>query len=917
MIRFRHWLVVLSMGAACALSIPLPAAAQAAQNGRILGRVMDAESGRPLPGAQLSVQGTRAGSLAGVDGRYVIVNVPSGEQTLVVSFIGYAPKSVTGIAVPADGAVSLDVTLNSAAVALEGITVSAERERGTVGRALDEQRRATGVVSAISAEQISRTPDGDAAQAVQRVSGVTVQDGKYVFVRGLGERYTTTSLNGARMPSPEPEKKMVPLDLFPAGLLQSITTSKTFTPNLAGDFSGAQVDIRTREFPSSRRVAYSYSLGYNPGVASKTLLRPRSSGREWLAMSAGARDVPQPAREIETGMRPGTETNRVINSFRNAWAPTEGLGRPSSSASASIGGSDPVLGRTVGYLLSGSYSYAEETSADQRRARWFPGTEGGDVEWQRFDGTTGRSSVLWGGLLNLSTMFGPNARVALNNMYNRTADNEARREQGVDENTASRVQIDRLQYVERSLRSNQLVSEHQLNSRARLDWAVTSSGVSRKEPDRSEFVTLLPASGTPIWFDDPEGAVRTFGDVSESSFEGKTDYRLDMGSPTRRHQISIGALYRYTDRNADSRGYQIRPRNWTFTDERWMQSPEVIFDGRNAQGDDANFLLQTTRSGGGYSATDHLVAGYGMIEFAATDRLRFVGGARVEHSNVALTAENMQAQRTRSTPTYTDVLPSAALNIRVTDRQTVRLSASRTLARPEYRELAAISYREVLGGEQVIGNPALRRTLIRNLDARWEWYPNPSEVVSLALFAKHFKDPIEQRYLGRSGTDTRSFFNAESAENYGVEVELRKGLGFLGGLLDPIHFFTNATVMDSRVVYGDVTEDRAMVGQAPYVLNTGLTYAAPGGGMSATVLYNVVGRRVVNVRPSGEQIPDVFEMPGHAFDIALRFPLLSRMSMKLDAKNLLDSPYEVMQGTVTREYHRPGRSFAVGVTYTP
>ena len=221
------------------LLVPLPLAAQGAV-GRIVGRVVDAASGQGLTDVAIQVVGTTQGTQSGVDGRYIINRVPAGTVTLQARRIGFTPKTITGLMLDADGALEQDISLGAAAITLEAQVVSAEAERGTVNEALDEQRNATGIVTSITREQIARSPDSDAAQAVQRVSGVTVQDGKYVFVRGLGERYTTTSLNGARLPSPEPERRVVPLDMFPSGLLQAISTQKNFTPDQPGDFSGAQ-----------------------------------------------------------------------------------------------------------------------------------------------------------------------------------------------------------------------------------------------------------------------------------------------------------------------------------------------------------------------------------------------------------------------------------------------------------------------------------------------------------------------------------------------------------------------------------------------------------------------------------------------------------------------------------------------------
>src|SRR5215208_3602067 len=252
----RSALVLAFIGLAAAAPSAAAQSPAAERTGKLVGRVVDAESGAGISDAGVQVVGTTMGTSSGVDGRYTIANVPAGTITIQVRRIGYQPKTVTGLLLDAGQTLEQSVSLSSAALRLTATLVTASAERGTVAEALDQQRNAAGIVTAITSEQIARSPDADAAQAVQRVSGVTVQGGRYVFVRGLGERYTTASLNGARLPSPEPERKVVPLDLFPSGLIQSVTTAKTFTPDLPGDFGGASVDIKLREFPARRTVAY-------------------------------------------------------------------------------------------------------------------------------------------------------------------------------------------------------------------------------------------------------------------------------------------------------------------------------------------------------------------------------------------------------------------------------------------------------------------------------------------------------------------------------------------------------------------------------------------------------------------------------------------------------------------------------------
>jgi outer membrane receptor for ferrienterochelin and colicin len=876
-----------------------PAAAQ--DTGRIIGRVVDAQSGAGLTNVTVEVVGTNIGVLSGFDGRFAINNAPAGAVSLRAQSIGYGAKTVTGVTVRAGGAIEQNISLDPAAVELTAIEVTASAERGSLNRALDAQRNAVGVVNAISAEQISRSPDGDAAAAVQRVSGVTVQDGKYVFVRGLGERYTTTSLNGARIPSPEPERKMVPLDLFPAGLLQQITTAKTFTPNLPGDFSGAQVDIQTREYPGMRQLSMSVSQGMNTAVTGRMLPMAPRAGGEWLAAATGPRALPDIVRDTRRP-QPGLQTNLMVDAMRNAWSVEERRGMQSSSLGASLGGTDALFGQDIGYLVSGTYSLADEANVDAYRQ---------SLDGDRYSGTTGRQSVLAGGLLNLSTLIGTHSRMSLNNSYNRSADNEARIESGFYENHGTSIQIERLRYVERMVRSHQLQLQHQLTRSQRFDWSVSASAVSRQEPDRSEYVTWLDPE-VPIWYNQ-EGAFRAYGGLEENAFEGSAEYRLELGT---NRTIRVGGNYRTVDRDAYDTGFALRTREWSPDDPRWQLAPEQIFDGRFTQNGERLFEMGIFNAGGNYQAKDRQLAGFGMVEWSLTPRISVIGGARVEQSDLEVFYQDVLGTEGVAAPSYTDVLPALAVNIDLTQSQKLRLSASQTLARPEYREVAPICYRTGLGEEQRCGNPELKRTLIQNYDVRWEHYPSAGELLSIGLFAKRFDAPIEPRYQGRSGTNSLWFENAAHAVNYGVELEARRNLGFVTERLEALSAFANVTLMKSEVTTAQEGDaKRAMSGQAPYVVNTGLTWAEPGRSTSATVLFNVVGERIINARPSGQTVLDMVEQPRPSLDVSLRFPLLRGVKGKLDLKNLLDSPYEVRQGELQRAYYRSGRGASLGLSW--
>jgi hypothetical protein len=905
-------------------AVLVPAGSAAAQSqGRIIGRVVEAEQGAPIAGAQLEVVGTSLRTTAALDGRFTLSGVPAGPVSVQARMIGFAPKTVTGIVVPEGGTVAQDISLATEAVQLAEISVSAEAERGTVNRALDEQRNAGNIINAVTAEQIARSPDSDAGQAVQRVSGVTVQDGKYVFVRGLGERYTTTSLDGARIPSPEPERRVVPLDLFPSSLLEGITTSKTFTPEQPGDFSGAQVNLKTREFPLGRVITFSASAGLNDAATGKDMVKAPTVGQEWLGLAGSARQLPANVEAAgDLGGLTQGDQNALIGSFRNAWSARDGSGAPNGSFGMSIGGEDPVFGQPIGYIASFSYSNGQEVHSQETKGlATITTTPGVTAPFNIYTGSSARSSVLWGGLLNFSTRVGSSTHLSLNNTYTRGGDNEASDLVGFNEEFSNTFNFVRLSFIERSVRSNQLAGEHLIGERDLVSWSVTSAGVTRNEPDRSDigYVAASDASGALVpveWFGQARFATRTFSSLDEHSWDFGGNYRHLLGSVARPITVKVGGAYRTVDRDADSRAYDIVNR--TMTDAERQVAPEQIFTSANAAA--STFILNANANAGRYTASDRIAAGYLQVEVPLTTRLQVIGGARVENWRLDVDSRTVQGTVIAARPRATDVLPSLALNLRLTDDQNLRFSASQTLSRPEYRELSPVPYFEQVGLLTTFGNPDLRRALIQNFDARWEWFPNQGEVLSLGVFAKRFTDPIEKVIILSAGAAALSYVNADRASNYGVEVELRKSLGILSPVLSPFTLFANATLMTSDITPGNegisalTNANRPMVGQSEYVVNAGLGWATASG-WNATLLYNVAGKRIAEAGAGG--LPDAYEQARHLLDASLQLPVVAGVSFKLDGKNLLDSPYRLTQGNVLREEYHLGRVFAFGVTWRP
>jgi len=910
---------------AFALSTAGGAAAQQ-PTGRIHGKVIDAGTGRSLGHAAIQLVGTTRGVSTTDDGRYVLADIPAGTVTLHIRLLGYQPKTVTGILLLPDAVVEQNITLEQTATQLSTIVVTAVTERGNASALLDEQRNSAGIVNAVGSEQMSRSPDGDAAQAVKRVSGVTIQDGKYVHVRGLGERYTAVSLNGSRMASPEPERRAVPLDLFPASLIQSITTHKTFSPDQPGDFSGARVDIRTREFPARRVLTYSLSIGMNDAATGRSTLAAPGSPLDWLAFGVADRRLPWSggAGALLPGA-PGAGAERFMKALNRPWTPSLNEGAPDYGLTVALGGDDEPFGHRVGYMASLTYSRKQEVLHSHERSLAVP-VSGGASElrpYNSFGGSTGRTSVLWGGILNLSTWIGERTKLSLDNSYDRNADNEAYRDEGMY-NDEMFVQRSGLRYTEHSVRSNQLRVEHSFGERQRLDAALTNSAVTRDEPDRSDVTygreydpilgDTLPLAMLP---GTPDANKRTSSELHESVWDGQLDYAIDLGAPGSSPRLKMGGAFRSTHRTANQSAFDVLL--FGLTQEQREASPEEIFAGALAQDSSRRVVLSPNQGGGYYEVNERIPAAYAMLEQPLGERLRLTAGLRAERWDLDLRAEGILVDTARVERAVTDLLPAASLTYDLTGNQKLRFAASRTISRPEYRELAPISYRGGYGDQILVGNTALERALIENYDARWEWYPSEGEVVSVGTFAKRFHDPIERIDVATSGAEQLSFTNAAGATNYGVELELRTGLGRMASWLSPLGVSANATFMTSEIDLGSDGQSalqnprRAMVGQAPYVLNTALSYTGSSGRASATILYNIVGRRIfaAGVMPR----PDSYEQPRGTLDAALRLPLPAGLAAKLDAKNLLDTPYRVTQGDVTRERYTTGRVFTLGLSW--
>ncbi len=905
--------------------------------GKIAGRVLDEDSGKPLPLAQVFVPSLEAGGVTDVNGRYTLGPLPAGTYELQVRVIGYAKKTVTGISVRAGRTTDLDIALPVEAVAVEALTVTVADERGTTEALLSARRGAPEVTDAIGRDQISKSPDSDAAAALRRVPGITVVNGRFAYVRGLGERYGNTTLDGAPLPSPLPDKKAIPLDLIPAGFLESVSTAKSYLPDQPADYAGGLVQIRTRQVPGQRFFKLSSSTGFDTEASLRDGLGYAGGDLDFLGFDDGTRALPELVPRDRPLSAAGGFTDgdleRIGEAFLGSWGPSASELPVSQSFGVALSGQIPVDGRDLGVFGTATFSN-DYTHHDDLVERVFAraGAEDPEVDYLGREST---HEVRLGGLLNAEYSVTPANNLALNLIFNRTVEDQARVLEGfnLDSNTDQRNT--RIQYVANALFQGQLSGKHYLDWLAggsTLGWRGVFSRASRYEPNTREVLYRRASDGRFLFDTFVQSGSIFHQELGENGYGGGLDLELPFRLRGLPGAVSLGGAIARRDRNVYTRRFRFLPRGALGDSVRALAPDELFSAGTVAP--DSFQIQEATFRPDNYDAEETVLAGYALLEAEPLSGLRLAGGVRIERAEQTVRPRDLFVEGLEPPEGAdlddVDLIPGANLTWSATERMNFRLAVSRTLARPEFRELAPFTFADFAGGHLVAGNPLLRRSRITNFDARWEWFPRPGAVVSASGFYKFFDDPIEA-FVFPSTELIKSWVNVEDATNYGVELELRSDLGFLASGLENLSLNGNLTLVASEVSAAEeivifvpesgattlqlADHSRALQGQSPYVINVVVGWLIPSTRTSATVLYNRFGRRIDAV--GGLTLDDVFEEARDALDIAVQQPILRTLELKLSASRILGNEVEVTQGGDLLRSFDLGRKFSIGLAWWP
>jgi len=917
----------------------------------VTGRVFDIATKEPLAFAPVAISrlsarddsvGIAAGGVASSEGGEYTLHLAPGLYTFRVSYFSYRP--VVAHAVNVTGATQrLDFALTEETATLGEIDIVGRRITKTEV-VLTEQRKAASVSDGVSSDQLKRGTDSNAAEAITRVTGLSVVGEKYAFVRGLGERYSQTQVNGVGIGSPEPNKRVIPLDLFATGLLDRIVVQKTYTPDKPGDFAGGVVEISTTDFPGTKTWNLSTSTAHGSRTTGRDFRTYRGGDRDWLGVDDGTRELPDLIGKLASKQRvrprgafggagfAPEELEAMGEAFTRTFVPRRTQAPPNLSASGSYGDKLSFIGRDLGYYVSGSYSnaYGDRNSL-KRTVYATSGEDGGEVLDLKTDYRveTSERKVLWGALASTNYGLSTRSTLRLRAMYNRSAEDEVRFYEGYSDDLGTDIRATRLRYIERGVLSSTAELDHPLPllSGSSVLWRYGRSNAERAEPDRREYGYEFRES-TGLWYlgtRDPN-LLRVFGETKDDEWttEARVDiplwgYHPERPDGTRRSNrvdgahLKTGYLHREKERRTDFRVFEFRVPTSGYD----LTLPvDSLFTEENIGGNRRSFVLQeATRDEDSYRGTHDVEASFVMADVPVTKRLRLIGGVRWENSRQFVDTNSPFRADTAFSGVQAklnnkDALPSANAVYALGSRMSVRAAFSRTVSRPDLREMSPMISRDFRSGLSEGGNPNLERARITNYDLRWEWYPGDAELFAVSGFYKGFENPIETAIQG-GAQQLYTPFNGDDGLLRGMELEARFGLGRITRHLDFAGLSTNLTFVKSTTTVGDSTianghRERPLWGQSPYVANVGLYLASPRETSTATILYNIAGRRLAFVGSYG--LPDTYERPRHSVD--LKFTLGGGL-VKIAFENILDSEMKFTQGDFVTDVQRLGRTASI------
>ena len=863
-----------------------------------------------------------------IDGNFSLQNLKDGTYTLYIKYVGYKTQKIDGVQLKGGKKIDgkaivsskdtsskndasekalLTIALQPDEQQLKEVTVTAVERRNTDAAMIQVAKNSPVIVSNVSAQEISRTQDTNAGEVIRRVPGVSLIDDKFVMVRGLSQRYNNVWVNGGAVPSSEADSRAFSFDIIPSSQIDNLTIVKSPTAEYPADYSGGFIIVNTKEIPAENSFNIAVGGNWNTSSAFQNFSYSKGSRTDFLGFDNGLRNLNGSIHatlnlQLDANGKPVGDyaTSLLGNGLNNDWLVKNRKPLGDLKLAASLNQRWMLGGRTLGMLAALNYTNEYRTYENMENnlygiydaANDKPNYLRHSVDDQY------NNNVRLGAMLNFTFLSKDgNHKYQLKNIFNQLATSRYTWRDGVSAQSNLERSAE-YYYRSRTTYNGQLTGKHTFTSDA-LDWSIGYAYANRHLPDRRRYL-IDDALESGVY------ALSTGNDISRE-WTQLDEHIFSLGVNDKHHfkfgnfepDLQVGAYGEYRSREYQTRNFIY---NWNVSannmpsDFRHSDIPTLLSSEAN-MGYDKLYLLEEKQMRNNYRGHNTLGAGY-LAMSLPFGKLGIHAGVRFEHNDMELISNSRDYEKSESSRHYKtdDVFPSLNTTYKINDQHQVRLSYGRSINRPEFREVSSSVYYDFDLASNVQGNTELKNCYVDNLDLRYEWYPSRGELISLAVFYKHFDSPIEWTYTVAGGTSLiYSYKNAKSANNYGVELDIRKNLGFIG--LNDFSWSFNGALIKSKVQFekGAKEEDRPMQGQSPYLINTGIFYKNEPLKMDIALLYNRIGKRIIGVGrsegstgdDSNSRVPHSYEMPRNTIDFSLAKKFGDHLELKLNVRDLL------------------------------
>lgn len=875
-----------------------------AQAGDIKGVVIDKELNEPLMGASVRIAGTHIGTTADINGKFHLRGLKKGTYTIEVSYVSFSPRKMV-LQVPAKGDVTVSVDMVTDNKFLNEVTVTARKNLELERALLAERQHAILSIENLGASEMSVKGISNVQEGVKKLTGISIAEAGQLIVRGLGDRYSTTTLNGLPIASPNPDNKLIPLDIFPASAVQNITVSKVYETNAFADYSGAHVDISTKEGGTKDFFNVSLGVGGKIGTVGDDFYQMDRANTLFKApvMDQTAMDIPYAQFK---------DYSRKNNIFPTTFEVEKTSALPDLNGSIGFGRTFDVGNNKMDVLATFGIDTDNE-SLDDAYMRTF---EASGTEMSRYDYDSYTKVQKLAGLLNLGYTFRKTDRVGFSAFYARNAVDAYMSRYGHDEEGMVLKGSNQNSHI--YMLQNYQLAGHHVWGKWDTDWSGSYSKTSSEEPDRRQVMFVQKSDGSWGLFDlNAQETMRYFGllDEGEWAADVRTQYRFKEENKVK---FGVAMKDRSRDFSCTNFYYNVKGVNAQVTD---IYHTNGYLNFENIQNGSIT-INRNHQKRDAYTAGSRIWAGFVEADYYPVKALLLNLGVRMESSRQWVdyfTDGGLQMRRNLNTD---DFFPALNMKYTLDKKNSLRLSASRTVTRPSFVEMAPFLYQESYGGTQVRGNELLNNGYNYNVDLRYEFFrPSSTDMVAVTAYYKYLESPIERTQTTAGGAMIHSFQNASNGLAAGVEVEVRKEI------VKDLRAGVNASYMytDVKLPEGGVytNTERPLQGASPYLVNADLTYSPKWGNdrqLTLAALYNLQGERIQAVGISG--IGDVKQMTLHTLDCNVSMKFNAHWSAKLQVKNILNSEVkfrqEIPQKNTEVEVERfsEGVGLSLGVTYT-